>query len=368
MAEEAYFYGAPGTFNNGATTEQFTPEQFQEAAEYLQRAIEATQYAQPAASIRRTGPSWASIAASKPAKGGMMEAHPPSGPSSSNIAALPLDTRANCVFYLNGSCRFGEACRFRHVKPMAAGVEFFAREMQDERSKEIISADISPATLSLLADLRATDEIAAPAAAEAEQDAAFTEASDAWVLSAMAEKDRLLQKAVDAGVVPSLTEAETALQVAERNLSASVTCGICFEHIVDTPGGRFGLLTGCTHPYCLECIRQWRARVDLPKETVRTCPLCRLVSYFVIPCDRYITDPARKAAVNSEYHTSQKAIPCRYFDQGRGPCPFGSSCRYAHINPDGTYAESVKPAIRLDSEGSVTVGRSYRLNEFLSTR
>ena len=42
-------------------------------------------------------------------------------------------------------------------------------------------------------------------------------------------------------------------------------CGICLEPVLGkaTPGERkFGLLTGCDHPFCLRCIREWRQKTD----------------------------------------------------------------------------------------------------------
>ncbi len=32
--------------------------------------------------------------------------------------------------------------------------------------------------------------------------------------------------------------------------------------------------------------------------------------------------------------------PCRYFDEGRGTCPFGSNCFYKHAFPDGRLEEA----------------------------
>lgn len=176
---------------------------------------------------------------------------------------------------------------------------------------------------------------------------------------------RVLAQAVARGLVATLAEAEAAYQMAERRIAADITCGICFDAVTTTPGRRFGLLTGCAHAFCLDCIRQWRGRIDLPKETVRNCPLCRRVSYFIIPCDRFVTDPARKARINREYHAQQRAIPCRHFDYGRGQCPFGTSCFYAHLNPDGTPYIAPKHVIRLDGDGAVSVSRAYKLSEFL---
>lgn len=46
---------------------------------------------------------------------------------------------------------------------------------------------------------------------------------------------------------------------------------------------------------------------------------------------------------------------CKYFEQGRGTCPFGSKCLYRHAYPDGRLAEPEKPRKQLSAEGTVRV-------------
>lgn len=176
----------------------------------------------------------------------------------------------------------------------------------------------------------------------------------------------MLRLAITEGVCDDMDSAEVALGAAERGMSRDVECGICLETVVDAPGRRFGLLTGCPHAFCLECIRAWRARIDLPPSTVRGCPVCRCISYFVIPCDRFVVDPTRKAVINGEYLQGQKAIPCRNFDQGRGTCPFGSSCHYAHLLPNGQPAPMGKHTFLINTDGEIKgVGKPRTLSDFL---
>lgn len=54
-------------------------------------------------------------------------------------------------------------------------------------------------------------------------------------------------------------------------------------------------------------------------------------------------------------HVFRSKKPCKYFDQGRGTCPFGGKCFYMHAYPDGTRAEPDKPRKQLSSEGNVRV-------------
>src|SRR5262249_38684464 len=53
-------------------------------------------------------------------------------------------------------------------------------------------------------------------------------------------------------------ECDAKFAQTERDHSADLECGICFERIVEA-GRRFGVLPECTHPFCLPCIRSWRA-------------------------------------------------------------------------------------------------------------
>jgi len=46
---------------------------------------------------------------------------------------------------------------------------------------------------------------------------------------------------------------------------------------------------------------------------------------------------------------------CKYFEQGKGTCPFGNKCLYRHAYPDGRLAEPEKPRKQLSSEGTVRV-------------
>ena len=112
-------------------------------------------------------------------------------------------------------------------------------------------------------------------------------------------------------------------------------CGICFEN-VRRRGERFGMLENCDHAFCLSCIRGWRREREQDKQNLRLCPVCRNESFYVIPCDTIVLDPPEKKRIIDQYKQEMGRIPCKLFDYGRGTCPFGTSCFYAHLNPDGT--------------------------------
>jgi len=117
-------------------------------------------------------------------------------------------------------------------------------------------------------------------------------------------------------------------------------CVICLEKVL-AKGGRFGILENCSHAFCLDCIRDWRATYDkkVKKTHYRTCPICRINSYIVIPSSRMIYEGELKDELFEEYTEALAEIPCRHFNQGKGYCPFQNSCYYSHYLPNGKYYE-----------------------------
>eukprot|EP01112_Ceratiomyxa_fruticulosa_P023774 TRINITY_DN9263_c0_g1_i1.p1 TRINITY_DN9263_c0_g1~~TRINITY_DN9263_c0_g1_i1.p1 ORF type:complete len:194 (+),score=18.97 TRINITY_DN9263_c0_g1_i1:244-825(+) len=154
----------------------------------------------------------------------------------------------------------------------------------------------------------------------------------------------------------------------DREACKDVECGICFEKIVEK-GRKFGILTSCPHAFCLECIREWRGssqskETSVSNNTVRSCPHCRVVSYFIIPCDFLVTDQSKKDELIELYKSKLSTISCKYFAKGKGTCKFGNSCMYSHTLEDGT---PFVPQVRkmTDSEGSLQWYTGIKLSAFL---
>ena len=82
-----------------------------------------------------------------------------------------------------------------------------------------------------------------------------------------------------------------------REESRDQECGICFDNVahktdhrhVPPPRrrhahtGRFGILSHCSHVFCLACIRNWRHQGSQALHTTKKCPLCQVESHFIIP-------------------------------------------------------------------------------------
>ncbi|KAI4518624.1 hypothetical protein K525DRAFT_227335 [Schizophyllum commune Loenen D] len=120
-------------------------------------------------------------------------------------------------------------------------------------------------------------------------------------------------------------------------------CSICFEKPTT-----YGLLGGCSHVFCLECLRQWRDPTGKTEDLVQSrahkkCPMCRAKSAFITPSSVFIKhgDPAKDKVIQA-YKESMAKRPCRHFQEsksrpgGQPHCPFGRDCFYQHLNDDGT--------------------------------
>ncbi|KAM7509000.1 hypothetical protein LguiA_019453 [Lonicera macranthoides] len=126
------------------------------------------------------------------------------------------------------------------------------------------------------------------------------------------------------------------LEVLKR--SREIECGVCLERVLSKPTAaerKFGLLSECDHPFCISCIRNWRSTsptigMDL-NSSLRACPLCRKLSYFVIPSVIWYCTKEEKQEIIDSYKSKLRSIDCKHFDFGNGTCPFGTSCFYKVI-------------------------------------
>ncbi|KAH9945725.1 hypothetical protein B0H21DRAFT_419230 [Amylocystis lapponica] len=117
-------------------------------------------------------------------------------------------------------------------------------------------------------------------------------------------------------------------------------CCICYEIPVT-----YGLLAGCSHIFCVKCIREWRDPTGKSEDVVasgvtKKCPLCRASSRFVTPSSRFYPEGhSQKIAIIERYKASMGRVPCRHFQKSPANdrfCPFGKDCFYQHVNEDGT--------------------------------
>jgi len=80
-----------------------------------------------------------------------------------------------------------------------------------------------------------------------------------------------------------------------------------------------------------------------------------VISEFVIPSVYWVEDQNKKNELIEAFKQGMGKKACKYFEQGKGTCPFGNKCLYRHAYPDGRLAEPEKPRKQLSSEGTVRV-------------
>ncbi|KAK9711451.1 E3 ubiquitin-protein ligase makorin-1, variant 3 [Basidiobolus ranarum] len=94
------------------------------------------------------------------------------------------------------------------------------------------------------------------------------------------------------------------IQTSEQNLQSvdpyEIKCELCFEKVLSTPDSRFGILN-CEHPFCLDCIREWRVNQSPDSELMKSCPTCRKISHFIIPSSTWLVDRTEKQQLFHEY-------------------------------------------------------------------
>jgi len=157
----------------------------------------------------------------------------------------------------------------------------------------------------------------------------------------------------------------------KKNKSKDLQCTVCYDIVWEKPNPahqRFGILENCDHVFCLGCIREWRANTNSDKSAVKGCPTCRKESHFVIP-SKWFVDGQEKELLIDSYKIALSEKECRYYDKGRGSCPFGTSCFYKHQNADGTLQDRsvpVRPTFRYNADGErVSINASHEIFEVL---
>lgn len=154
--------------------------------------------------------------------------------------------------------------------------------------------------------------------------------------------------------------------------SEDIECGVCLDRVLSKPTAaerRFGLLSDCDHSFCISCIRNWRSTsptsgMDV-NSTLRACPICRKLSYYVVPSITWYSSKEEKQEIVEGYKAKLRSIDCKHFDFGKGTCPFGSSCFYKHAYHDGRLEDALLNH-HDDDDASAAIARLMRLSYLLT--
>ncbi|XP_068996674.1 makorin, ring finger protein, 4 [Embiotoca jacksoni] len=243
-----------------------------------------------------------------------------------------------CWRFLNGSCRFGSRCNYRHERPSLPSPQicrYFQKGVcwYGERCRYLHALQpdvdtaaagrrgsvptVSSSSVSHVSPDRRGSE---PALRQAEETSSLEMPVDGAVAAVAAAA-----AAVAVAVAPGSHEAEGFLR------SRNVTCGICMDKVYEKSDTRkqvFGILPNCNHSFCLECIMSWRKTKDLGPDVVKTCPQCRVRSAFYVP-NKYWVEGQEKETVIASFKEKFSNRMCSYYARYR-PCPFRTECLYRH--------------------------------------
>ncbi|XP_049590308.1 E3 ubiquitin-protein ligase makorin-2 isoform X2 [Syngnathus scovelli] len=327
-----------------------------------------------------------------------------------------------CKFYQRGVCAYGERCRYDHIKPSyrggggaseakagpggGASVRPEARKPMREAQAGQLECPFGGVAVSPAREVPATSnhsyvdairtglEASAPEQGPAQMGGAYRDLCQLCPYAAAgrcfredgcpylhgdrcevcrlrvlhphdAEQRRAHEKMCLLAFERDMEKAFAA------QLSQDKVCSICMEVVVQKAipsERRFGILSSCCHVFCLACIRQWRCTRNFSNKIIKACPECRVLSEFVIPSVYWVEEQDDKDNLVELFKSGVSKKACKYFDQGRGSCPFGGKCLYLHAFPDGSRAEAEKPRKQLSSEGNIRFMNSVRLWDFIQER
>ncbi|KAM1285823.1 hypothetical protein EV1_028366 [Malus domestica] len=323
-----------------------------------------------------------------------------------------------CTFYQKGACAFGSRCRYEHVKASRAQSSGSSSSTNSQPSLAVDSASlalpvrtlasrVSLAPLSL-SELSASSIPFLPPSKPAwngslEDDYENDEVNVGETWSTRPE-DRAICSFAAAGSCPrgekcphihgdlcpscgkhclhpyrplereehmkTCEEKQKQLEALKR--SQEIECSVCLERVLSKPTvaeRKFGILSECDHPFCISCIRNWRSSsptsgMDV-NSALRACPICRKLSYFVIPSVIWYNSKEEKQEIVESYKARLRSIDCKHFDFGNGNCPFGTSCFYKHAYRDGRLEEVALRHIG-NEDGQTVIATNIRLSDFLS--
>ncbi|KAF9593275.1 hypothetical protein IFM89_021031 [Coptis chinensis] len=314
-----------------------------------------------------------------------------------------------CTFYQKGVCSYGSRCRYEHVK-IGTISSSSTNSIQQKGSKAVevtcpskisVGAEVN-ANLSIHVELSALSSPFFPPAWK--QDSGEQNFPDDDIVGNLRDVDRPICSFAAAGNCPrgdrcphihgdlcptcekyclhpyrpdereehSIMCGKKKQHLDALKHSQEIECSVCLDRVLSKPSAaerKFGLLSECDHPFCISCIRNWRSNsptsgMDV-NSALRACPICRKLSYFVIPSVIWYSTLEEKQEIVDNYKARLGSIDCRYFDFGNGSCPFGTSCFYKHAYRDGRLEEVALRHLGAE-DGNTVIAKDIRLSDFLS--
>ncbi|CAA6670858.1 unnamed protein product [Spirodela intermedia] len=298
-----------------------------------------------------------------------------------------------CTFYQKGACSYGSRCRYDHVKaPRQAPVSLSPNSSFRTGHPNGTPLGKEPAATQnhlsgSASSSRSLTSVKKPVWALEAHTSSFSRNENRPHIVAVDPTEKPICSFAAAGYCPMNClhpyrpdEREEHMRMCQQNSkhlealrhSQEIECSVCLERVLSKPAPserKFGLLSECDHPFCVSCIRNWRSSspssgMDV-NSALRACPICRKLSYFVVPSVIWYSCKEEKQEIVDGYKDKLRSIDCKYFDFGNGSCPFGTSCFYKHAYRDGSLEEVVLRHLDTD-DGKTMIAKDIRLSEFFS--
>ncbi|VDM55998.1 unnamed protein product [Angiostrongylus costaricensis] len=275
-----------------------------------------------------------------------------------------------CRYYLRGSCSYGTACRYDHIRPKGnVGCNSSDKVHGGKKSSslppkpcKLSKPGLNVAAEEFVPSWKRPSYAVAAGSSESEkvlplcpyfemgecknEECQFVHGltCDMCSRACVHPYDEKQQKQ---HFMECLKAHEIAMEQAFAEAKgAGKSCGICMENIVEK-SLRFGILEGCRHCFCLDCI-QFYSQV-FKRFRYRSCPECRKHSNFVIPSTLWVEEEEEKRILCEVYRSNMAQKQCKYYKEGssaEGRCPFGNKCFYKHQLPDGSIDPGEEPHAR----------------------
>ncbi|XP_010248213.1 PREDICTED: E3 ubiquitin-protein ligase makorin-like, partial [Nelumbo nucifera] len=250
-----------------------------------------------------------------------------------------------CTFFQKGACSYGSRCRYEHVKlsRLRHSISSSSTNPHQHSSRIALSGETT-SVLSIPAELSALNRPFSPPSKPAwshdsgnhnvfdngnERESTIVRPSDRSICSfAAAGNCPHGEKCphIHGDLCPTCgkhclhpyrpderEEHTKTCETKKKHLEAlkhsqEIECSVCLDRVLSKPTAaerKFGLLSECDHPFCISCIRNWRSSspssgMDV-NTALRTCPICRKLSYFVIPSVIWYSTKEEKQEIIDSY-------------------------------------------------------------------
>ena len=94
--------------------------------------------------------------------------------------------------------------------------------------------------------------------------------------------------------------------------SPSQVCSICLD---ETSTDKYGILQNCFHTFHYSCLKNWRVGGSSSISAVRSCPVCRAPSHFIIPYASPVTEEVKKKNLIAAYKLNCSKKECVTFKE-----------------------------------------------------